>query len=162
MAKASVDPLKFKAKLTGRGPGGAWTFIEIPFNVPEVFGRKGQVPVRAMLNGFTYRNSLIPRGGVHILCVGKDVLAATGAAQGEAVQVELAFDDAPRTVDVPADLQAALASASHGQAEAFAAFSYSHKKEFADWIESAKKAETRAARIEKALAMIAAKKTPKG
>ena len=53
MAKASVDPLKFKAKLTGRGPGGAWTFIEIPFNVPEVFGRKGQVPVRAMLNGFT-------------------------------------------------------------------------------------------------------------
>lgn len=29
---------KFKAKLTSRGPAGAWTFLEIPFNVEEAFG----------------------------------------------------------------------------------------------------------------------------
>jgi hypothetical protein len=158
--KVNANPLIFKARLTGRGPGGAWTFIEVPFNVSEVFGRKGQVPVRATLNGFTYRNSLIPRAGVHILGVGKDVLAAAGVAPGDTVQVELAHDDAPRTVSVPADLEAALAAAS--QAQTFAAFSYSHRKEFVDWIESAKKPETHAARIQKALTMIAAKKTPKG
>ena len=162
MAKPTPDPLKFNAKLTGRGPGGAWTFIEIPSKISEAFGSKGQVPVRATVNGHTYRNSLIPRAGVHILGVGKDVLAAAGAAQGDTVQVELAHDDAPRTVSVPADLEAALAAAYDGQAQTFAAFSYSHRKEFADWIESAKKPETRAARVEKALAMIAAKKTPKG
>jgi Bacteriocin-protection, YdeI or OmpD-Associated/Domain of unknown function (DUF1905) len=162
MTKPTPNPLRFNAKLTGRGPGGAWTFIEIPFSVLDLFGRKGQVPVRATLNGFAYRNSLIPRGGVHILGVGKDVLAVAGAVQGDTVQVELALDDALRTVTVPADLEAALASASAGQAETFAALSYSHKKEFVDWIESAKKPETRAARIEKTLIMIAAKRAPKG
>ena len=46
MAKPTPDPLKFKAKLTGRGPGGAWTFIEIPSKISEAFGSKGQVPAR--------------------------------------------------------------------------------------------------------------------
>jgi hypothetical protein len=161
VTKAKSSLLKFKAELVGRGPGGAWTYLQVPFSVPEVFGRKGQVPVRASINGFTFRNSLIPRAGVHILGVGKDILAGAGAATGDMVDVELAFDDAPRTVEEPADLAAALAKAP-AQAKAFAALSYSHKKEFVDWIESAKKPETRATRIEKTIAMVGAKKTPKG
>ncbi len=161
MTKAKANPLEFKTELIGRGPGGAWTYLQIPFSVSEVFGRKGQVPVRATINGFTFRNSLMPRNGVHILGVGKDVLAAAGAATGDTVHVRLAFDDAPRTVDVPADLEVALSHAP-AHARTFAALSYSHKKEFVDWIESAKKPETRAARIEKTIAMIAARKTPKG
>jgi len=48
------------------------------------------------------------------------------------------------------------------QEKAFAALSYSHKKEYADWIESAKKPQTRLNRIEKAIEMLAARKTPKG
>jgi uncharacterized protein YdeI (YjbR/CyaY-like superfamily) len=44
----------------------------------------------------------------------------------------------------------------------FATLSYSHKKEYVDWIESAKKPETRASRIEKAITMIGTPKTPKG
>jgi hypothetical protein len=154
-------PLKFKAELVGRGPGGAWTYLQIPFSVPEVFGRKGQVPVRVTINGFAFRNSLMPRGGVHILGVGKDILAGAGAATGDTVHVELVFDNALRTVEVPADLEAALAQAP-AQAQSFAALSYSHKKEFVDWIESAKRPETRASRIEKAVATIGASKTPKG
>ena len=161
MTKAQPNPFKFKAQLVGRGPGGAWTYLKVPFSVSEVFGRKGQVPVRATINGFTFRNSLIPRAGVHILGVGKDILASARATTGDTVQVELVLDDTPRTVNVPADLNSALAKAP-AQAQAFTALSYSHKKEFVDWIESAKKAETRATRIEKTIAMIGAKKTPKG
>jgi len=161
VTKAKINPLEFKAELVPRGPGGAWTYLQVPFSVPEVFGRKGQVPVRATINGFTFRNSLMPRKGVHILGIGKDILAAAAASPGETVQVELALDDAPRTVTVPADLDAALSRAP-AQAKTFAALSYSHKKEFVDWIESAKKPETRSNRINKALAMIAERKTPKG
>jgi hypothetical protein len=161
MPKSASNPLKFKAQLVGRGPNGAWTYLAIPFNVSEVFGRKGQVPVRATINGFTFRNSLMPRAGIHILGVGKDILAGAGAAIGETVQVELALDDAPRTVTVPPDLEAALTK-HPAQAQAFAALSYSHKKEYADWIESAKKPETRQNRIEKSIEMLAARKTPKG
>jgi hypothetical protein len=160
-SKGQSNPLNFKAELIGRGPGGAWTYVQIPFSVAEAFGRKGQVPVRATINGFTFRNSLMPRQGVHILGVGKDILAGAGAATGDTVQVELAFDDAPRTVNVPADVDAALSKAP-SEAKSFAALSYSHKKEFVDWIESAKKPETRASRIQKAVAMIGTRKTPKG
>jgi hypothetical protein len=160
MSKAQPNPFKFKTQLVGRGPGGAWTYLAIPFNVPEVFGRKGQVRVRATINGFTFRNSLMPRAGVHILGVGKDILAGAGAATGDTVEIELAFDDAPRTVDVPVDLDAALAE-HPAQGEAFAALSYSHKKEYADWIESAKRPETRLKRIEKAIELLAARKAPK-
>jgi hypothetical protein len=161
MSNVRSNPLKFRAKLVGRGPGGAWTYLAIPFSVPEVFGRKGQVPVRATVNGFTFRNSLMPRQGIHILGIGKEILAGAGAATGDTVQVELEFDDAPRTVTAPADLKAALLRAPV-QAQAFAALSYSHKKEYVDWIESAKKPETRSNRIDKAVAMIAVRKTPKG
>lgn len=161
MAKASRNPLKFKGELIERGPGGAWTCVQIPFDVAEVFGRKGQVPVRATINGFTFRNSLMLRKGVHILGVGKDILAGARATTGDTVQVELEYDDAPRIAAIPADLEAALAEAP-ALAQAFAAFSYSHKKEFVDWIESAKKPETRSNRIAKALAMIAERRTPKG
>jgi len=161
MSKSKPNPLKFKAKLIGRGPGGAWTYLQVPFSVPEIFGKKGQIPVRATINGYTFRNSIMPRQGVHILGVGKDILAAAGANTGDTVQVELALDNAPRTVAVPADLETALAHAP-AKAETFAKLSYSHKKEFVDWIESAKKPETRANRIEKAVEMIGARKTPKG
>jgi uncharacterized protein YdeI (YjbR/CyaY-like superfamily) len=103
----------------------------------------------------------MPRKGVHILGIGKDILTGARATTGDTVQVELAFDETPRTVAVPADLEASLAKAP-AQAQSFAALSYSHKKEYVDWIESAKKPETRSNRINKALAMIAERKTPKG
>jgi hypothetical protein len=161
MAKPQSNPLSFKTELLSRGPGGAWTYLEVPFSVPEVFGRKGQVPVRATINGFTFRNSLIPRAGVHILGLSKDVLEGAGVAPGDTVKIDLAFDDAPRTVEAPADLLAALAPVPE-QAKAFEALSYSHKKEYVDWITGAKKPETRAGRIEKAVSMLAERKTPRG
>jgi hypothetical protein len=161
MPKTAANPLKFKAQLVSRGPNGAWTYLQIPFNVPEIFGRKGQIPVRATINGFTFRNSLLPRAGVHILGVGKDILASAAASPGDTVQVELALDDAPRTVTIPTDLETVLAK-SPAQQQSFAALSYSHKKEYVDWIESAKKPETRQNRIEKMAEMLAARKTPKG
>jgi hypothetical protein len=87
MTKAKSNQLKFKAKLVSRGPGGAWTYLQVPFSVPEVFGKKGQIPVRATINGFTFRNSLMPRQGVHILGAGKDALAAAAASPGDTVEV---------------------------------------------------------------------------
>jgi uncharacterized protein YdeI (YjbR/CyaY-like superfamily) len=48
------------------------------------------------------------------------------------------------TVKLPADLKSALAR-----------MSPSHRKEYVDWISSAKRPETRAQRIAKAIAMIA-------
>jgi hypothetical protein len=153
--------ISFQAELLGRGPGGSWVYLRFPFSGSETFGRKGQVPVRGTINGFAFRNSLMPRDGIHILGVGKDLQQGARASIGDTVKVEIELDDAPREVAIPAGLEAALAKAP-AQAKRFAALSYSHKKEYADWIESAKRPETRANRIQKALEMLAAGKTPKG
>ncbi len=161
MAVTQAKPLTFEAEILGRGPGGAWAYLRFPFNAQETFGRKGQVPVRGTINSFAFRNSLMPRDGIHILGVSKELQQGAGAAVGDTVTVVLELDDAPHEVSVPADLEAALRKAAP-QAGVFAALSYSHKKEFVEWIESARKPETRAARIEKILAMLLERKTPKG
>jgi hypothetical protein len=100
---------KFKAKLTAIGPKGAWTILPIPFNVAEVFGTKARVPVAGTMNGFAFRNSLMPEGnGTHRMMVGKELQAGAKARAGEVVSVVLKRDDEKRIVETPAELAAAL------------------------------------------------------
>lgn len=61
---------------------------------------------------------------------------------------------ANRTVDVPDDLTTALIRDKKAVAN-FDAFSYSHKKEYVDWINQAKTPETRKRRLETAVEWIA-------
>jgi len=148
----------FETRLTARGPKGAWVFLPIPFNVEEVFGTKTRVPVTGTVNGSPFRNHLLPEGdGTHAMAFGKDLQIATGAKAGDLVSVKLTLDEAERTVDVPAELQEALA-ADPAAGAIFEALAYSHKKEYAQWIAEAKKPETRSTRIAKALEMLKAGK----
>jgi len=62
-------------------------------------------------------------------------------------------DDEPRVVEVPGDLAQAL-ERKPGLREFFDSLSYTHRKEYVRWIEEAKRAETRANRIEKALVLL--------
>ncbi|MGH3041134.1 MAG: YdeI/OmpD-associated family protein [Gaiellaceae bacterium] len=75
---------------------------------------------------------------------------AAGASAGETVAVELELDTKPRTVRVPHDLRSALAGDPAAKA-AFAELSYSHRKEYVDWIVEAKREDTRRRRVEKTL-----------
>jgi hypothetical protein len=154
-------PKRFSAQLIGRGPNGAWTFLAVPFDVAAAFGSRARVAVRGTINGAPFRNSLLPNGdGTHSMPVNKDLQALAGARAGDTVAVVMDVDREPRTVTVPADLYAALEKAG-SLAERFASLSVSHKREFLDWIESAKKEETRSRRIDKTLEMLAAGKSPK-
>jgi Domain of unknown function (DUF1905) len=53
---------QFKTRLTSRGPGGAWTFLEVPFSVEKVFGSKVRIAVSGTMNGFAFQHSLTPNG----------------------------------------------------------------------------------------------------
>jgi uncharacterized protein YdeI (YjbR/CyaY-like superfamily) len=64
------------------------------------------------------------------------------------VTIELDLDE--RSVDIPQDLALALASRPEAKM-AFYKMSFSHQKEYVDWVLSAKKAETRISRIEKTI-----------
>jgi uncharacterized protein YdeI (YjbR/CyaY-like superfamily) len=65
-----------------------------------------------------------------------------GVSAGDVVAVDLELDTAPRTVDVPADLAAAMDAASGARAATNAGLS----------VDGAKTAETRQRRIDKAVA----------
>ena len=56
------------------------------------------------------------------------------------------LDTKPRTVTVPADLRSALADDPAAKSS-FAKMSYSHRREYVDWIEEAMRPETRSRRI---------------
>jgi hypothetical protein len=149
---------EFKARLTSRGPKGAWTFLEVPFSVEEAFGSKSRIAVSGTLNGFPFQNSLMPNGdGTHAMMVSKALQSGAHAAAGDLVSVVMEVDVSERVVTIPAELQRAL-SKNKAAASAFKSLSYSHRKEFAEWVSTAKREETRISRAEKALAMVIAKK----
>ncbi len=88
------------------------------------------------------------------MVVKKEIRQAIGKSAGDTVKVVMEIDTEPRIVVVPEDFQQALENYTQAK-ETFEAFSYTHKKEYVEWIEGAKKQETRENRIKKAVEMIA-------
>jgi uncharacterized protein YdeI (YjbR/CyaY-like superfamily) len=113
------------------------------------------VPVRVNLNGTKYRSTIAVYGGRYYLPARKEIREAAKLVPGGRARVSLEVDAAPRTVNVPADLARALSAAKLRRA--FDDFSFSHRKEFTEWVTSAKRPETRAARIPKVVAQVRAK-----
>ncbi len=145
---------RFRGKLVRPEGTGTWTYVEVPAKVSDAFGARGRVPVAGTIAGIEFRGSMMPSGeGRHFVVVPKPIREAAGVTTGDTVEVRLRGDTAERTVEVPPELEAAL-KRNRKAREAFAAFSYSHRKEYVSWISEAKKAETRVARAEKAVAML--------
>jgi hypothetical protein len=148
----------FKSKLIGKGPKGSWTFLPIPFSVEAEFGSKAQVPVMGTINGFPFRNSLIPEGdGTHLMMVSKILKDGAGVSNGDTVSVVMEVDSAPRKATVPAELKAALKT-KPAALEFFAELSYSRQREYADWVAGAKRPETKAARVAKSVELLLQKR----
>jgi hypothetical protein len=149
---------KFKVRLTSHGPGGAWTFLEVPVKVAKAFGSKGRICVAGTLNGSPFQNSLMPNGdGTHSLMANKALQSGAKARAGDLVSVTLSVDRSERVVTIASELRTALAKNS-AAARASEALSYSHRKEFAEWITTAKRVETRVSRAWKSIPMVLAHK----
>ena len=134
---------RFEATIVGARGGGA--YVEVPPDVLAALGGKGRIPVRATFDGIDYRGSVVTMGGVRCIGVLKSIRAAIGKGAGDTVVVTLAPDTDERAVEIAADLRSALESA--GANGAFAALSYSHQREYVEWIEDAKRPATRERRI---------------
>jgi hypothetical protein len=140
---------RFETELQAEGSG---VFFEVPLDVPAVFG-KARAPVRGTINGQPFRSTVAVYGGRSYLPVNKALLEAAGVAAGDAVVIELEADDRPRTVDPPPDLAAALA----GDPEARTAFdglSFTHQREYAEWVAEARRESTRRRRVVQAVQML--------
>ncbi len=133
-----------------RGPGA---LVVLPERAAAVLGWRARVPVRATFNGVSYRGSAMPMGdGMFAVGLTKAVRLAAAVEVGDTVHVVVERDDEERTVDVPDDLSAALRGA--GLDGRFAELAFTHRREYAAWVTGAKRAETRATRVAKAVAMV--------
>ena len=132
------------------------TGICVPFDVEKVYETRARVPVRGTINGFPFRSSIAPMGGgKHFMAVNKEVREGAGVKGGEMISVSMERDDEPRVITAPKDFASALKA--NQEAQAFwKTLSYTHQKEHVRAIEEAKKPETRARRIGKAIEMLAA------
>lgn len=151
-----MGELTFPTTLQPRGPAAAVVLTDE--QVAEIGEGKKAFPVQATINGHTWAGRVVRMGGEFLLGLRRDVRTGVGAEAGDAVTVTIVLDEAPRQVEVPPALAQALEADAPARAR-FDALAYSHRKEFARWIAEAKRDETRARRVEQALAMLRAGKT---
>jgi uncharacterized protein YdeI (YjbR/CyaY-like superfamily) len=106
------------------------------------------------LNGYTYRSTISTIGGPPCIPLRKSNREAARLEGGETLNVRLELDEETRKVTPPADLVKALKAAAAW--DGWRALSYTHQREHVEAIEGAKKPETRARRIGRAVEMVAA------
>jgi hypothetical protein len=152
-------PIEFASALK-QAPGMNATGIPVPDHVVASLGGAKNaavaVKVRKVASDGTwyeYRPSLSTRGG-YILSFSSANRIASGLVAGDALEVQIELDNAPRTVDVPDDLREALSAA--GSLDALLAFSYSKQRGFVESVTTAKTPETRARRVQKVVADLSA------
>jgi regulator of protease activity HflC (stomatin/prohibitin superfamily) len=142
----------FHAKL---GAEGHALFFEVPLDVKKEFG-KARPAVKVSINGYNYRSTVSVYGGKYYVPVRREHREEAGLKAGDIIKVTVALDTEVRTIKPPSELASAFKK-NVAARERWERLSYTHKKEHADAILQAKRPETRARRIEKTLAMLAAK-----
>lgn len=148
--------IRFRTQLQRRGPAAAVVLDDA--QVATVGEGSKRFPVAATVNGYTWRTSVARMGGEFLVGLNREVRENAGVEAGDDVEVIIALDDAPREVEVPEALAAALA-ADPQAAASFERMAFTHRKEYARWVAEAKREETRQRRVAQALDMIRAGKT---
>ena len=128
--------------------GKTATGIRVPAEVVAALGGGKRIPVSVTINGMRYASTIATMRGEPKIPVSGDIRSAAGIAAGDTITVELERDDAPRTVDIPADLADAL-RADPATSERFAALSYSNQRRHVLSITAARTTETRTRRIQR-------------
>jgi Bacteriocin-protection, YdeI or OmpD-Associated/Domain of unknown function (DUF1905) len=141
-----VSPMsgtQFNADLERVGASSAR--LRVPVDLKALYGR-ARPPLKVTIGGYTWRTTPGVYGGVAYIGLNKGVRAAARVDAGDNVCVTIELDTEPRTVPVPSDLGTALA-ANPAAKEAFDRLSFTHRREYVEWVEEAKRSETRTRRI---------------
>jgi hypothetical protein len=134
----------------------AWTFLTLPKQASAKLPSRGMTSVEGTFNGVAFGATLEPDGrGGHWLKVDRKLREAAGAEAGDVVSLEIAPVAEEPEPRVPADLRKALAAA-HPKARAvWADITPVARREWVQWIQSARQQETRLKRIENGCDMLA-------
>ncbi len=138
----------FKAplKLNGKTATG----IDVPEKVIDAMGAGKRPPIVVSFAGHSYRTTIGVMGGRYLIPVSAEQRASAGVQAGDMLSVTVQLDEAPREVEVPDDLAAALKKAKL-RAD-FDKLSPSNQKRHVVLVTGAKTDETRQRRIERVIA----------
>jgi hypothetical protein len=140
--------MAFTAEVLSAGQGGGHA-VAVPKEVAAAFSSK-RTQVLAHVNGVEYRSRLMVYGGQSYLGLRKDLLRQLEVEAGDRVQIELVEDHEERIVVEPPELTQALADDPAAQV-AYQKLPFTHRNEYARWIDEGKKPETRADRVAKTI-----------
>ena len=136
-----------------QGTGESAAGMHLPDDVVESLGKGRKPPVKATINGYTWRSTVAVMGGEYWLGASKEVRRNAGVEAGQEVDLTLELDTEERVLEVPADFAAALDAEPEAR-RFFDTLSYSNKRRFTYSIDDAKTPETRQRRIDKAVSQL--------
>ena len=138
---------------------GSRVYIPLPFNPNEVWGVKQRHHITGTVNGHGVRGSLGSDGTQYFLLLGAAWRRDCGIDEGTKVDVVLS-PEGPQSEGLSQDVASALEAEPQAKAffESLATF---YRNTYIKWIESAKRPETRAARINEMIELLKAGKKQK-
>jgi len=139
--------IKFKTTILLIGNN---TGIEVPENIVAELGGGNRPLVVVTLNKYSYRCAIAKMGGKFLISLSAENRKNANVKGSDTLEVQLALDTAPRTVDIPAELQKAF-DKNKAAKENFDKLAPSKKKALVVSIMNAKTEETKLRRIEKTM-----------
>ena len=151
-APAAGQQLSFHAELENWAEGMDYCAVPVPAAITEALGTKGPVLVMARINDSAeFQVSLFPvGGGQHYIRIKAKVRKETSTKVGDRIEVRFTVVDRAQ-VDIPEDLMNALRA--EKAEESFKSLSPGKQNFIVRRINEAAKPQTRAKRIQEALAV---------
>jgi len=155
----TASKIRFKAKLLRPAEsekGDSWTFLILPKDASAKLPSRGMTAIEGTINGFAFQSTLEPDGQKsHWLKVDQKLRKAAGAEAGDDVTLEIAPAAKESEPELPADLKKALAAAAPKTRAVWSDITTIARRDWIQWITSAKLEETRERRIKNACSMLA-------
>lgn len=159
-AKRDGAQIRFDATLLSpkrsAGKSVSWTFLVLPKDASSQLPSRSMVSIEGTLNGSPIHATLEPDGkGGHWLKVDRKMREAAGANAGDTVALEIAPVNEEPEPKVPADVRKALAAAAAEAQRVWSDITPIARRDWIQWITSAKQTQTRTRRIAAACDMLA-------
>lgn len=136
----------------------AWSFVMVPPDASAKLPTRGMTTVDVRLGTHAFRATLAPDGqGSHWLKVERAAREASGVHVGDVVTLQFTPVDDVVEPRVPADLRKALADAPEARQQ-WSRLTPAARRDWIQWLDSAKQAATRERRIASSCDMLASGK----
>jgi hypothetical protein len=157
----TAAPIRFKARLLRpetATKAGAWAFLVLPASASAMLPTRNAITVDGAINDHAFKAVLLPDGEKsHWLKVTAAMQKGAAATVDDIVALEITPSAKELETKVPPDLRKALAAAPKARA-LWTAITPVARRDWIQWILSAKQTETRARRISNACDMLASGK----